>query len=394
MKKIILLSQILTTFLFFGCGGESRSSAFEISSSASEYIVVEGMKKDVVLSTNKVNVTFEFVDKREAPDTELDSRSGILVYRAPISSADQNIVVKAIDAEGKESEPLTLSFQTVSSDINPTQSIVQTGVDDGGIGITRNFDKNSDDYVIDPFGNIWENTLEGKSLENTIYITAKTRCEILRLTNIGTQWRIPTADELLNLMDYSKVSGASMLDDTFEDINLTSWVESEDDQYLVVTQSNGLFREVSFTDKYPVRCINAPKSDDNHIISTDRFNNKATIDFSTGLQWSPMPETEEAFKKIIDDVNQSAPEYCAEYDNSSGWRLPSINEVRSIVENESISTFIMGNNSIIVSSTPYNDSNSTARVAHYLMGFDENNKILHSISYADIAYPITCVKER
>lgn len=396
MKKIILLSQTIITFLFIGCGsgGSSGSSAFEISSNSSEYIVVEGMKKDIVFNANSENATFEFVDKSEAPDTELNNLTGVLEYRSPQSTggADQKVIVKAIDVNGKDSDPLTISFHTVSSSILPTRTLLKTGAIDGGSGINRNFSKNSDDNIIDPFGNIWENKLEDKLLDNKMYISAKNRCEILRLTNTGTQWRIPTADEMLILMDYSKVSGASMLDNAFEDINLTSWVESEDGKYLVVAQSNGLVQEVSFTDRYPVRCIDSSKSENNHIVSTDRFNNRATIDFSTGLQWSAM--TEDSLRKIIDDDNQTASEYCTEYDDASGWRLPNINEVRSIIEKGTISTYIMATNTVIISSTPYNDSNLTARAAYYLIGFDDDNKIFHSVSYADILYPITCVKER
>ena len=392
MKKIILLPHILTAFLFIGCGDSgSGSSAFELSTNSSEYIVVEGMKKDVRLNSNRENVTFEFVDKSEAPDTELNN--GVVEYRSPQNSGeeDQKIIVKAVDSKGDESQPLTLSFQTVSSNISVTRGILKTGSNDGNAGVDRNFIENSDGNIIDPFGNIWENRLEEKSLENKLYINAKNRCDILRLINKGTQWRVPTADEMLNLMDYSKASGSSMLDDTFVDINLTSWVSSNDGRYLVVTQSNGLVQEMSFLDKYPVRCINASINEDKHIVSTNRYNDRETVDFSTGLQWSAM--TDNSLRKIVDDVNQTAAEYCSEYDNASGWRLPNINEVRSIIENGTISTNILGNYTIIVSSTPYNNSDENATLAHYTVGV-EDNKISYGVSYADILYSITCVKER
>jgi hypothetical protein len=350
------------------------------------------MKKDIVLNSNRENVTFNFIDNSEAPITELDR--GLLIYRAPQSAggADQSLIVKAIDADGKESNPLTLSFHTVSSSIIPTISVLKTGADDGGVGKDRNFSRDNDGNVIDSYGNVWENTLEGKSLASNIYLTAKNRCEVKRLINFGSNWRVPTAGELLNLIDYSKVSGSSMLDDVFDNINLTTWVESDENRYFVVSQSTGLLQEVNFTDRYPIRCINAPKSEVNHIISTDKINLQATTDFSTGLQWSKM--TADSFRKILDDVNQSAAEYCTQYDNASGWRLPNINEIRSVVENGNISTNIIRNYTIVVSSTPYNNSDTSANLSHYIIGFDGDKKIFDAVSFADVRYPITCVKER
>lgn len=393
MKKTTLISSIVIASISIGCGGsDSKDSAFEISSSLSSYSVVEGMKKDIVLDSNRENVTFTFVDNSEAPTTELDR--GVLIYRAPLSAggADQTLIVEAIDANGKESDPLTLSFHTVSSTITPTISVLKTGADDGGIGKDRNFDSDTDGNIIDPYGNIWENTLEGKALASNIYLTAKNRCEVKRLIDFGSNWRVPTAGELLNLIDYSKVSGSSMLDDAFDNINLTTWVEAEDNRYLVVSQSTGLLQQVNFSDRYPVRCINAPKSDVHHIISTEKINLQATIDFTTGLQWSKM--TVDSFRKIIDDVNQSAAEYCTQYDNASGWRLPNINEIRSVIENGHISTNIIGNYTLFVSSTPYNNSDTSAKLAHYVIGLDGDKNIFDAVSFADVLYPITCVKER
>jgi hypothetical protein len=395
MKNRIFIS-LAISFLLFGCGGGGSSSSVDkphtdiVASRSGTILVVDNMKKDVRLSSDRENARFEFVDKDNVPyGAELSRYTGLLVFRALGSIGDvDKVTVRAVDDSGWKSESLTLTFKTVSSDSATRKEYIKTGADDGSSGLERNFVKTDNGYIKDPFDNIWENNITGKSLENKIYLVAKNRCEIKRIRDKGSNWRVPTADEYLNLINYSKTTGAGMLDDTFDEANLTSWVEPENGKYFVVSETNGLLLEVKSYSKYPVRCINAPKKDISHIVSTDRYTD-ITRDFNTNLQWSYAGIN--SYRKIVDDINQTASEYCAEYDDGSGWRLPSINEVRSIVEDGTISTLIMSNSKVIISSTPYKSNDQKVKASNYIVGF--NDGIVVGASPVDQKYPITCVKE-
>jgi hypothetical protein len=392
MKKIGLF---FTLVLFIiGCGstsssGESKDDSLLTSNIANPITVVKDMKKDIKITSIKNGTTLKVVNKKNSDNFDVtDKYNGILTYWADYNiGTTQEVVVEASDANGWKSKPLTLVFKTVSKDNISKIDIIKTGANDAGIGVSREFKSDIDNNtVIDPFGNIWENILEGKSAESNFYIMAKNRCEILRLTNKGTNWRVPTSDELLNLIDYSKTSGSSMLSDEFNSTDITLWAESEVGKYLVVSTTNGLVYEVKSTDRYPVRCINAPKRDTIHVVSSEVGLNAITHDFSTGLKWSPM-------SKGLYNIDQNASTYCAQYDGGSGWRLPSINEIRSIEENGTISSNIMGNSTRIVSSTPYNNIDTNAKTANYIVVYDDNSVKL-GVDYTDTLYRITCVKER
>ncbi len=394
MNSKILISLAVATTIFVGCGSTSTSTDEPIltANTSGHVLAVKDMKKSIKLNIDKNDMTFEIVNRQDSISMEIERYSGILTYWAEGSIGEvQNITVRAVDDKGWESNNLILPFEIVSDNISPTIEVLSTGVVNDS-GKARVFTKDANGHVVDSFGNIWEDKLEGIALESKLYMYAKNRCEILRLTNKDTQWRVPTVDELLNLIDYSKVSGASMLDDTFEKSNLTVWAESEDKEYIVVSQSTGVANSVEFLDKYPIRCINALKNSDKHIISTEIGLNTNTHDFSTGLKWSAM--TKDSSRKIIDDLNQSAAEYCALYDNASGWRLPNINEVRSIVDNKTVSPSILKGNTVIFSSTLFNNKDINAQKAYYYLGL-ENDKTVISVSPdTNISYPITCVKER
>ena len=397
MHNKILISIALATTLFIGCGGGTSSSTSEpmlTINTSGNILIVQNMKKSVKLNIDKKDVRFEIVNKPKGISVELQSFGGILTYWAedPVGSVHK-ISVRAVDDKGWESKPLTLPFEIVSKNISPTIEVLSTGVD-GDIGKARNFTsftKNSKEFVIDPFENIWDKKLDAKDLESKLYIYAKNRCEILRLTNKDTFWRVPTVDELLNLVDYSKVSGESMLDEVFDKSTLSTWANSDDDRYFVVSASAGIVNEVEYLDKYPIRCINAPIKSTQHVVSTETGLNGSTFDFSTGLKWSPM--TKDSFRKILDDVNQSAAEYCTSYDGASGWRLPNINEVRSLVVNDTISSDILKGNNVIFSSTPLKVKDVNARKAFYYLGLELGKAIISVSPDTNISYPITCVKE-
>lgn len=389
MKNQIFIS-LAASFLLFGCGGGTSTSSDSksdiVASRVGTIFVVEGMKKDVVLSSDREDTWYEFVDKENIPQgTELVKYTGKLIFRALNSvSSIEKISVIAVDDSGWKSEPLILVFETVSSN-TVNRAFIKTGADDNGTGLERSFTKVENGYIRDPFGNVWENNITGELAEPKMYLLSELRCEILHQTNQNSNWRVPTVDELLNLIDYNKSVGTNMLDGTFEDINLTSWAKSKDYNQVIVSQLSGLTFDADIVDKYPVRCINAPANETPHVVSTDRTSD-ITHDFSTNLMWSissnePM--------KIVDAVD-----YCEAYDGGSGWRLPSFNEVRSIVEGDTISTLIMANSKTVVSSTPYKSSDNSVNPSVYIVNFYDNKIAYSSAPIDEYEYYITCVKKR
>ncbi len=387
MNQIKNTFLIVVPFLFIACGSEKSSDNFTISTLLSEYNVVEGMKKDVKVQSDREGITFKILDKSQAMQTVINKNSGILVYRAPENiNGTEDIKVIGIDANGKQSDPLTLTFKTVSKDIQPSTKILKTGADDGGFGEDRLFVQDLEGDIVDFFGNTWAENSDTKLSEVKSYLSASIKCEVLGLKQ-GKNFRLPTMNEALNLIDYSKVSGTGMIDDAFLNRTLAfTWVDSKNDKNMVVSFDNALVANIdsfSVGQNYTSRCIDSLKSTNEHIVSTDRYSGY-TFDFSTGLKWSPIIER----RPIASDNNETASEYCA--DKHSG-RVPNINELRSVIEDSGVSTFITNGATILISSTPFNDINISARKSNYAMYLREDGTIGFGREYNELQNGITCV---
>ncbi len=388
MKRFIALG--IVTFLSVGCGGgDDNSPKPVIFANSLEFIVVEGMKKDIQLSSDKDNVKYEILSNTQNSDIELFKNSGLLIYRASdneINPIAKNVTIVATDANGKQSNQLTLTFKTVSKDIQPSIEILKTGADDGGFGKDRRFTISNGD-IIDPFGNVWAEDSDPKLTEAKTYLNASNKCELIKLYNPGSNWRLPTMDEALNLIDYSKLPGTSMLESIFTNQTLAyTWVEAKNDNKMAVSFNNALVANIdqyNIGQAYTSRCINAPSSNNNNIISTDRYSG-VTYDFSTGLKWSPITQS----RRFVDDVNESATQYCTNYQSENGWRVPNINELRSIIEGSSVSSFITNGATILISSTPYRGAATESNYAMYLR---ENGTIGFGIESVNTLLGITCV---
>ncbi len=392
--KLLLLSFI--SILTIGCSSEddSSSSPFTIFTSSSDYFVVEGMKKDIRLQSKLDGVRFEIVDQSNSGDFELFKNSGILIFRAAEDASTakmETISIVGILENGRKSDILKLSFKTVSRDITPSIKVLKTGGDDGGFGIDRDFQVDLNGDIVDPLGNTWAESSDKKLNEVNSYVGASLKCEVLSIID-NREWRLPTADEVLNIIDYSKESGSSMVENIFENQTLIyTWAMPKNGKNVIVSLNSAILATVdnySGGQNYTSRCISSPENGSRHIVSTDRGNN-ITYDFSTGLKWSRAVGD----YRLIDDINQSAFEYCSSLGLDGGnWRLPNINELRSVVESENMSTFIRDNATILISSTPYSDRNTTARRAHYALYIREDGIVGTGIEYADNLYDITCVK--
>jgi len=395
MKILQYSLTIATCGLFLGCGDTSNNTSkpFTITTHPSTIKLIAGMKKDILLNSDIPNIEYEILDS----NGNAVLYNNQLILRADNSeNGTRYVKIKALNPIKNDSSLIELSYSIIPvNTILPTMKIIKTGADDGGFGIDRNFTltkSNNTEYVVDPLGNQWTISTEKKPFEIKTYLAATTECQILKSLNKNSNWQIPTKDELLNLIDYSKKSGTNMIESIFGDKNINStWAKSENGKNLVVSQYNALINYIDTYNfqKYPVRCINPKIKDKTHIVSTDRGTGE-TYDYSTGLIWLPIQEK----RKLIDENNETAFEYCENlnFNNKTGWRLPNINELRSINEDGMISYFIRGINTVLVSSTPYNDgSNNNEQKAYYSL-FIQNGIPTTGISPANNSYGISCIR--
>ena len=172
-----------------------------------------------------------------------------------------------------------------------------------------------------------------------IWSDAKAYCQSLNLA--GKNWRLPNVNELVNLVDYSKSN-------TFIDTNIfpntkpqsywslttlpqdisSAWIVLFDYGYLLFSYN---------TNNYYVRCV----SNDAETTKTFSDNNDGTvIDNSTKLIWQKCSAGQGTSTgncntgSIIGYSWLNAISYCENLNlgNRSDWRLPNINELRSIVD--------------------------------------------------------------
>ncbi len=380
MKKLSFTLLVSIAFLFVSCTKDTnKKEKFVISAPTLAYSVISNMKKDVKLSSNRDNITFKFLDPNLDTSSFLDT-NGELTFRATADVGEvESITIIGVLENKEKSSPITLNFTTVSNESLSTKKVLKTGADDGGFGEDRNFSLNEDGDVVDSFGNIWAVKSDKKVAQIKTYANANYKCKSI---NPNENWRVPTTNEVLNLLNYSKSIGTSLLEEPFlENPLLFTWVQKN----MILALNSGIVAKIdpyARVREYTTMCINTPLEDENHIVSTDRTTGY-THDLSTALQWSPIDEQKSALE---------ASEYCNTYKGESGWRLPNINELRSIIEGNSISNFLRNGTTVMLSSTPYN--NASDEKANYVMYLVEDGTISFGAQPVTENYGITCVKNR
>ncbi len=370
-KSVVLSSLVAATLLFSACGGgddnETPTAGVTTGTkpefvSPNTYNVVAGERKAITLTVgeNIINTEgskfkFEIVDKSEAPSTLIDESTGVIKYTAP-SEGSAKITVKATRIlEGDAvSDNFVITFNTMLPSAVTVVKPYKTGADeDAGTGnIDRVFTRNSSiNYnVQDPSGLQWADSAGEKAkLAQLTYDAANDYCE----EELTGEWRVPNKDELMNLIDYSKPGRAPMVNDLFEVSLVNTWATPEFGKNIYVGENNGMIF-YSNNSVLSVRCVLGDEADRKHLIHSDLLG--YTYDENTKLEWSPASSDPM--------IATEGATYCSDLASShddphTGFRLPSINEFRSVVENGTVSDFITKGNRQLISSTPYVDENGT-----------------------------------
>lgn len=384
MKKLSFILLASIAFLSISCTSNTdKKEKFVISAPSLNYSAINGMKKDVKLSSNRDKVTFKFLDPNLDTSSFLDT-NGELIFRttADIGEKESLTIIGVLENKEKSS-PITLNFTTVSNENLNTIKVLKTGADDGKFGEDRSFSLNLDGDVVDPFENVWAVKSDKKALEVKTYANANYKCKVI---NPNENWRIPTTNEVLNLINYSKSIGTSLVEGPFlENALVFTWVQSTGNKNMILDLNSGVVAQIdryARVREYTTMCINAPLANSEHVVSTDRTTGY-THDLSTALQWSPIEDQKSA---------SEATEYCSTYKSENGWRLPNINELRSIVEGNTVSNFLRNGTTVMLSSTPYNNASDIK--ANYVMYLVEDGTISFGAQPITENYGITCVKNR
>ena len=376
--KKIFVSLITASLLFTACGGgggggETKTPTtgkpvFNSSINGSTYKAVAGQRKFVTLPIGKnlINPDGEFLYKFKIVDAggaaaEIDPDNlGYLSYTAPATPGTKQSVIVSVSEKGVESDPITINFETVASSAAPVEKIKilktgQSGDDTANTAVERIFTETADGKhnIVDPTGLTWADAGAFVKMTNYEYSSAKDWCET-------RGWRLPTAGELLNLIDYGQPYNNN--DDTMLQINDApnnygfttrhqySWAEKVGGKNMFVHNVTGKnmtenVKEMTF------RCVKGDKIESEHFIATDAVDD--TYDLSTGLQWSKA--------SVSQQTAAEATAYCSEHTNQNGhndWRVPTINELRSLIEADGVSAGIMGESLSLISSTHVSDKNN------------------------------------
>ncbi len=230
------------------------------------------------------------------------------------------------------------------------QTTSYTNYDDGYYqkGAARSYTRdNAKEIVTDNTTNLqWQDNSDAKTVQKT-WSEAKEYCENLTLGGYD-DWRLPSMDELLTIVDYGRYSPA--INPVFQNVG-SFWKNGvEVDDYIVSSYwsstnfafNNSLAWSVVFHDynnyiantiaeftsnNNLIRCVRGERLERGNFSRDDT--KEIVTDNCTKLQWQDNSEA-----KTVQKTWSEAISYCENltlggYDD---WRLPNINELYSIVD--------------------------------------------------------------
>jgi len=391
VKNILTLSMVASLALFsVGCGGGGSDSTTDTTNdqqvqqdtTAPEILTAtpidapEETNTTVNLTANESNVTFSIV-----PADHFSLADTVLTFEAPAYDAnggnEYNVTVKATDAANNVGEKV-LTFNVVER----TASITPVAVGDKQLTVDG-------DTIIGPAGLKWLND----NAPIMTYDEAVQYCE-------SKNYRIARRDEILNLMNYKNTTGRA-LEDEFISTASYSWAKQVDGTYFAVHLVTGTDTDVADpTTQYSVLCTQGASAPA-HTFTVSEDDSSVIIDNDTLLRWTQVSADQENRRALdpqaadkpadVDPNPQAAADYCAAL---GGFRLPTINELRALVDydtnlvNSSVvpSPEVNGGDVLIWSDT---DDFSDNTKSYYL---NANKKGLLKTDAKYLSYYITCVK--
>jgi hypothetical protein len=301
-KQLISVSfAVVAVVQFSGCGGSSSGSKDEIAPSFTN----KQVSFDVNESTTKmVNLTS---DDANAVFSGVGVLGSTLTFKAPLVDADvqTKITVTAKDKLGNSSTQV-FTFNVKDLPVAKLGYVAKIG--------NKEFTRNGDNLK-GPSGLVWQNA---NSNVTYTYSDAKAYCE-------GNNYRLPTAVEVLNIVDYeiSVDKNDSMIDGDF-----TTYTGKDAPAVWVDTTTGGNHHYIHLvggvdvveidSNDHSVLCV---KGDSDIISPSFSVNGDIITDNNTKYQWS----------KVNPDqtyTHANAENGCP--DNT--FSLPNINELRTIYD--------------------------------------------------------------
>ena len=388
MRRSFYISSIVAVALFSGCGGSSSADKTAPSLSSSKYIyngVLEDTNIEVTLISDDAKA--QFLETR--PEATISGNKMTFVAPPFVEGSSNKYVVPvtAKDEAGNESAPREFIFNVIENDTRTYAADASIVAEVGDKTFTSS---GSGSFLVGPTGLLWVDEISPL----LSYSDAVEHC-----TNRGSGFRMPSRTELLNTINYD-LDGAndvSLLDEDFaisragtgENKVETSWAAKEGNVYFQVNNFSGVDVRANASDEHRVRCVKGAAAGAHDIVPTTGNPNTIT-DNTTGLEWT---------KVIISGIGKTyATQDNAESFCPNGFRLPSINELRSIFDYSSsnqVSTLIAPDGSSLPADT-YNIwsstkfTNKTGTDAYFTILNNQNTSI-RADEDNQTAY-VTCVK--